>query len=147
MSQMISGLTVGETYVLTFDWAATQFQFVNGSGFNCSGCWNGPTTNAMDVTFGADTKSTQTVDVPAKGFSDWMTQTFNFKATSTSELLTFVSIGGPEGQSPVALLDGVSLIGAVPGAPEPGTWAMMGLGFAGLGMAAYRRRRKGHAIG
>ncbi len=26
--------------------------------------------------------------------------------------------------------------------PEPSTWAMMGLGFAGLGFAAYRRRAK-----
>jgi hypothetical protein len=29
-----------------------------------------------------------------------------------------------------------------PGAPEPATWAMMGLGFAGLGFAGYRTRRR-----
>jgi hypothetical protein len=30
---------------------------------------------------------------------------------------------------------------------KPATWAMMGIGFAGLGLAAYRRRRKALAIG
>jgi hypothetical protein len=35
-----------------------------------------------------------------------------------------------------------SLTGAV--VPEPSTWAMMLLGFAGLGFAAYRRARKAH---
>ena len=31
--------------------------------------------------------------------------------------------------------------------PEPSTWAMMLIGFAGLGFAGYRRTRKGHAKG
>ena len=31
--------------------------------------------------------------------------------------------------------------GGVPLIPEPSTWAMMLLGFAGLGFAAYRRTR------
>jgi hypothetical protein len=30
-----------------------------------------------------------------------------------------------------------------PAVPEPGTWAMMALGFAGLGFTAFRRSRKG----
>jgi PEP-CTERM motif len=30
--------------------------------------------------------------------------------------------------------------------PEPSTWAMMGLGFAGLGYAAFRRNTKGRAL-
>jgi hypothetical protein len=30
--------------------------------------------------------------------------------------------------------------------PEPGTWAMMMLGFAGLGYAAFRRNTKGRAL-
>jgi uncharacterized membrane protein len=29
--------------------------------------------------------------------------------------------------------------------PEPSTWAMMLLGFAGLGFAGYRRAKRGHA--
>ena len=41
-----------------------------------------------------------------------------------------------------AFLDNVSLVtGAVISVPEPSTWAMMLLGFTGLGFAAYRRAR------
>jgi hypothetical protein len=32
------------------------------------------------------------------------------------------------------------------GVPEPSTWAMMALGFAGLGYAAFRRNSKGRAL-
>ena len=35
---------------------------------------------------------------------------------------------------------------ATPAVPEPSTWAMMILGFAGVGLLAYRRRRQGHAV-
>jgi len=87
------------------------------------------------------------VDVASRGFTGWMTGSMTFTATSASELLEFVSLGAPSGQPPVALLDGVSLTGLTGAAPEPGTWATMGLGFAGLGLVAYRRRRKALAIG
>nr|WP_283807286.1 PEPxxWA-CTERM sorting domain-containing protein [Bradyrhizobium lablabi] len=30
--------------------------------------------------------------------------------------------------------------------PEPSTWAMMILGFAGVGFMAYRRKRNGSAL-
>jgi hypothetical protein len=33
-----------------------------------------------------------------------------------------------------------------PAVPEPSTWAMMALGFAGLAFAGYRRSRKGAAF-
>jgi hypothetical protein len=33
-----------------------------------------------------------------------------------------------------------------PAVPEPSTWAMMILGFAGVGLLAYRRRGQGHAV-
>lgn len=36
--------------------------------------------------------------------------------------------------------DGTGAIGAVSAVPEPSTWAMMILGFAGVGFMAYRRR-------
>ena len=147
MSQTISGLTMGETYHLTFDWAASQYEFVNGSSFGCTGCWTGATTNELEVSLGGDTRDTASVDVASQGFSGWMTASFDFTATSTSEVLMFLSIGGPTSLPPVAFLDGVSLTGVIPGGvPEPATWAMMGLGFAGLGLVAYRRR-KALAIG
>jgi hypothetical protein len=146
MSQNITGLTVGETYHLTFDWAATQYEFVNGSLFGCTGCWIGATTNEFQVSLGGETHDTATVGVLSQGFTGWMTASMDFTATSASEMLVFLSKGDPISFPPVALLDGVSLTGAVPGAaPEPATWAMMGIGFAGLGLVAYRRRRKTHA--
>jgi len=37
---------------------------------------------------------------------------------------------------PFALVTDVSLTAV----PEPATWGLLGLGFAGLGFAAYRRR-------
>jgi hypothetical protein len=153
MMQTISGLTVGETYTLTFQWAATQFEFVNGSLFGCPGCWTKPTTNEMQVTLGDSApQDTETANVGSKGFVGWMPETFKFTADAASEVLKFISIGAPSGQPPVALLDDVSLTGdasiSPTGAvPEPGTWAMMGVGFAALGLAAYRRRRKALAIG
>jgi hypothetical protein len=32
------------------------------------------------------------------------------------------------------------------GVPEPSTWALMGLGFAGLGFAAYRRKKNASVV-
>jgi hypothetical protein len=38
-----------------------------------------------------------------------------------------------------------ALAGLLKGRPEPSTWAMMLLGFMGLGYVGYRRARAGHA--
>ena len=38
------------------------------------------------------------------------------------------------------------VVGITPGVPEPSTWAMMILGFFGVGFTAYRRRRSGPAL-
>jgi uncharacterized protein (TIGR03118 family) len=65
--------------------------------------------------------------------------------------LTF-GAGGSNG-SPLALYftDGIDgetggLFGAITVVPEPSTWAMMALGFAGLGFAGYRASRKTAAL-
>jgi hypothetical protein len=39
-----------------------------------------------------------------------------------------------------------SLGASAPGTPEPSTWVMMTLGFAGLGYTAFRRNTKGRAL-
>jgi hypothetical protein len=62
-------------------------------------------------------------------------------ATGSSEVLNFMSIGTPAGGPPVALLSDVSLSAI----PEPATWALMVLGFGGLGFAAYRRTKRSAA--
>ena len=72
-----------------------------------------------------------------------MLETFDFTAGATSEMLSFLAVGTPANNlPPFALLDGVTLTAV----PEPSTWAMMLVGFSGLGYAAYRRRRTPVAI-
>jgi hypothetical protein len=73
-----------------------------------------------------------------------MPQTFYFTADATSEVLSFLAIGTPISPSvpPFSLLDSVSMMAV----PEPSTWAMMALGFAGLGLAGYRARRAATSI-
>ncbi len=40
----------------------------------------------------------------------------------------------------------VDNVGVAPAIPEPSTWAMMILGFAGVGFVGYRRAKKGRAM-
>ncbi|WP_309605279.1 PEPxxWA-CTERM sorting domain-containing protein [Phenylobacterium sp.] len=125
LQQMINGLKIGKVYTLSFDWAVAQYKSRVGA-----------TTEKLKVDFGADTFTTAIVSNPSKDAQGWFTVTHRFTATSTSQLLSFLSIGTPLGLPPAALLDGVSLTTV----PEPTSWAMMILGFFGLG-AVLRRRR------
>jgi PEP-CTERM motif len=132
LEQTVSGLAIGQTYELTFEWAGTELS--NRTGYN---------SIMLTGSLGGDPFMTSTYFNTASGsapgsFSGWMTESFKFTANSTSELLSFLAVGTPSGNvPPFALLDGVSLTAV----PEPSTWAMMFVGFAGLGYAAFRRRR------
>jgi len=130
LTQMINGLTIGNTYTLTFDWAAGQYADRSGD-----------TTEKLVVNFGGQGFTTATLNTPSHGFLGWYSVTHSFTATSTSQLLSFLSIGTPNGMPPVALLDSVSLQGSV---PEPATWAMFIGGFGLIGSAARRRRASIH---
>ncbi len=76
--------------------------------------------------------------LPEHGFSGWTTYTTTIVANATTETLSFLAAGS-KAEPPFALISDVSLTSSV---PEPSTWAMMLVGFGGLGFAAYRRRRK-----
>jgi hypothetical protein len=137
LDQTITGLTKGVTYELSFYWAGTELS--NRTGFGTVG---------LTGSFGTDTFATTPypnsngAGTPGS-FSGWMLENFTFKADSTSELLSFLAVGTPSGNlPPFALLDGVSLTAV----PEPSTWAMMLVGFGGLGYAAFRRRRTALAV-
>jgi hypothetical protein len=52
--------------------------------------------------------------------------------------LFFIGGGNPFADGEVV----ISFMGTVPTVPEPSTWAMMLLGFAGIGFMAYRRKSK-----
>jgi hypothetical protein len=125
ISQTINGLVVGESYNLTFNWGASQ-----------SAARQGATTEQLHITFGSQTADTAILNNCSQCFTGWQNEHFTFTATSTSQTLSFLSIGTPLGLPPIALLDGVSLTAV----PEPTTWAMMLLGFGGIG-AMIRRRR------
>ena len=134
ISQVINGLTAGQTYTLSFDWAGAQL--INRTG---------DTFDALHVTFGDQSFDTSTVNVTSGdteggGFSGWMHVTTTFKATSGSQTLSFLAVGGPGGLPPIAALDAVSLTGGV---PEPAAWALMLMGFGGLGAVMRRRRAMG----
>jgi hypothetical protein len=143
LTQAIGGLIDGHTYTLSFDYAAAQ-QFD----------YDGNTIDDWVVTLGGQTIAMTNIDLASHGFSGWLTDTVTFTYEGTGGLLSFVNNGkggcdsnflhcaitdpGSSGGPPFSLLDGVSLSAV----PEPSTWAMMFIGFAGLGYAGLRNRRR-----
>lgn len=127
LQQTINGLVVGDDYDVSFYWGASQLVSRKGA-----------TTEQLRVTFGGQTQSTPVIANASGGFTGWISQTFSFTATSTSQLLSFLSVGTPSGLPPLAVLDGISVTSDV---PEPATWALMLTGFGLVGFAARRRRR------
>ena len=127
ITQTVTGLTVGAQYLLSFDYAAAQ---ENG---NCCA-----TTKSWQVSFGGSTFTAPTISTPAQGFAPWRQVSTTFVATATSQLLSFLAVGGPTGAPPFSLLDNVSLSAV----PEPTTWAVTFLGGVGLLMVLrYRNKR------
>jgi hypothetical protein len=119
--------TPGATYSLTFDLgSATQWGIPDGITASAAGTSH--TFTSTDALATTDT---------------WESETFNFTASGTS---TLISLMGASGEQYVGL-DNVDLeqtsVGAV---PEPSTWAMMILGFCGVGFMAYRRKQNGPAL-
>lgn len=129
ISQVIGGLVQGNTYNLTFDWAAVTWFTTPGQ-----------TTQRFDVSLGNVVKSTETLTVAPKGASGWKKASLDFVAGGTSQTLSFLAKGTPNGLPPSLLLDNVSLTAAV---PEPGTWMTMILGFGVVGATIRRRKASG----
>lgn len=127
ISQTVSGLTVGQTYSLTFTWAAGQLQSRTGA-----------TTEQVQASLGGQTQVTSVVNNLSQGFNGWFSQTFTYTATATQEVLAFLSIGTPNGLPPIALLDGVSLVQV----PEPMSMGLLGAGVAGLFLARRRQAKR-----
>lgn len=134
LEQTISGLVVGTTYKLSFYWAGAELS--NRVGYQ---------TVQLTGDLGGSAFATEVYNNSAPAgspgsFSGWTLENFNITANSTSEVLRFLAAGTPSANlPPFALLDSVSLTAS---APEPSTWAMLALGFGGLGAAAALRRRK-----
>jgi choice-of-anchor C domain-containing protein len=122
LSQILGGLTIGQTYQVTFDLAGNPDA---GASTKVAVVTDGGTTTTYDFLQGANTKSSM----------GWTMHTFNFKATGENATLTFSSA---EENAYGPALDNVSIFGAV---PEPATWAMMIVGFGVVGASLRNRRR------
>jgi hypothetical protein len=162
--QSISGLTAGQ-YTLTFDYAAAQFYGFSGETESAwqvtlDGTILTNMTSPVPTPIGCPTLpgagpcnggnillTTPELLIASHGFKGWYTETVTFTlptGSSPTELLSFLAVGGPGGEPPVALLDSVCLnrgsvanCGAV---PEPATWLMMGGGL--IALAGLRRLRR-----
>jgi hypothetical protein len=125
ISQMLSGLTIGDTYAVTFYQAAAEQTNFSGA-----------ISEQWQVGLGGSTKTAAIMNYNGGNWVGWEQETVDFSATSTSELLSFLSIGLPgNGAPPFALLDGVS----VQDVPEPAAFGMLGFGALGLMVLARRR--------
>jgi hypothetical protein len=126
-----------------------------------------PTNSAVSLTGGALSETATTLDF---NFSDTTASLLNFASpnfpgggglslqfcdaagslctnqvpvtVSSFELLVLVAPGTGSTSSGAALSGPVEIGAAVPTVPEPSTWAMLLLGFLGIGFMAYRRRSK-----
>ena len=127
ITQTINGLIKGDSYKLEFYFAGAQ-QFG----------YDGATTEGWHVSFGTQAQNTAVLANVNHGFTGWNKATLFLVADSTSDTLSFLATGGPNSPlPPFALLDGVSLSVA----PEPTTWALMIIGFGGIGAMARSKRR------
>ena len=120
VSQTVTGLTLGQTYDLSWAYGGRT-----GGG-----------PQALNVSFG-NTLLTQN----SGSIGAWTITTFRVLATSSSETLVFsaLNLGGlPSYGNEIT---NVSLSAV----PEPMSWAMMLLGFGGLG-AVVRNRRKQRVV-
>jgi hypothetical protein len=109
ISQTINGLTVGKDYKLTFYQASAQ-----QTGFT------GNTTDFFRVSFGSSSQDSQLMTHPSQAsVSAWQQQTMTFTAQNSSQLLSFLSEGTPDGLPPFSLLSSVSLEEVTPPTPVP----------------------------
>ena len=126
LSQTLTGLTPNASYQVTFDWAAVQYTTATGNY-----------KEQFQVSFGGSSQTTQLQSITNKGHSNWISESFIFKADGTSDTLTFLSLGSPSGVPPVGLLSNVNVVAT--SVPEPSTVMMLGLG--GICMVGVKLRR------
>lgn len=126
ISQIISGLTPNAMYQVEFDWAAGQVQSRTGG-----------TTSSLLVSMGNTQFSTDVEANASESFSGWFHASGMLKATGVNDVLSFLSVGTPNGLPPIALLDSVTMTQV----PAPASFALLGLGLIGLGVFSRRRQR------
>ena len=81
------------------------------------------------------------MNTPSQSAFPWELVNMSFVATQASETLSFLAWGDNGNETnlpPTVFLAGVN----TPATPEPATWAMMLLGFVGLGFVGRRQMKK-----
>jgi choice-of-anchor C domain-containing protein len=119
ISQLISGLTDGQQYTVSFYAAATPTYGAQG----------------LLVSAGGSSKLLSLADTGSRGNMSWALQTITFIADVTgTALLTFAGVNaGPAG----AALDNVTIAAT----PIPGAILLFGSALGGMGFLGYRRKK------
>ena len=144
VSQRITGLTVGQSYILTFYYAGAQQQAYTGNTtenltVNFGGTFVRGTGNASGSFTGGTSYTTNTINLSNESFSGWYQSSVIYNATSTSTTLSFLAGGTPAGEPPFTLLSNVDLEVLV---PDFSSWAVFfGFGSACLLIEMFRRRQ------
>jgi choice-of-anchor C domain-containing protein len=133
IQQTIAGLDVGATYQISFD--------MSGNGKGGDVIKDLIATVITDNTFSFDTSECCGGESGATDFSNmqWVTYSFIFIATDTTELLKFRSLeGNPYGPA----LDNVSIsfVAATAPIPLPAAFPLFATALGGLGLMGWRKR-------
>lgn len=125
--QQTLSTTAGQTYVVSFYVSGNPDDFKPGTRFMTASFGNQSAT--VEYFVASDNSKTN---------MNWQLREFSFVATGASTVLAFNTFGSEGNCCWGPALDNVS----VSAVPELSTWAMMLLGFAGVGFVAYRKSKK-----
>jgi hypothetical protein len=165
---LVTGLTVGQTYTLSFYQGGSQQKgFANGlntteqwivslgtSGMTfCNGCgpadgyYGGNDSTYSNADANASIVATPLMTTAPGGLTDWQFVSVTLKADATTDLLSFLA-WGDNGNTvnlpPIVFLAGVNSPSGLT-TPEPGSIVLLATLVLGLGLGISRRRNRATA--